>query len=157
MADFHDKWLGFTNRLVLDLGTTLATDTLSSFDGTNELDNGTNLDKWGWFQLGTSTGNLVGSAVSNANEFVALYMAKALDGTNYEDTPADGDEDEYPHLLIATFPIPTETVNEPIAVGPILLPPCKVKFACYNHNTGQTMQNTWEVRCFTTNSNLDEQ
>ena len=135
-----------TKVTVIDLGTTLADATLSSFDSTNGYNNGTNLFQWAYFVLTTSTGDLYTAAPTAANANARLYMARKFDGTNLENTPVTADVDEFPHLLVPeTFPIATEVTNVPLGMRTkIQLPPFELEFALYN-DSGQTMGATWQV------------
>jgi hypothetical protein len=144
------KWAGAsTDRgVVINLDTTLATDTLSAAG--SEVDNSTNLDTYGWLELGTSTGDLFGTIVARVGATADIYMIQAPDGTNYNNAPATADITEFGNLFVISIPIPTETGVVPQTVGPILLPPHKIKFYLYN-NTDQTMQNTWELSLYTNN------
>lgn len=133
---------------VIDLGTTLASDTLSAVG--SEYDNSTNLNTYAWLELQTSTGDLFSAAVTRVNASADIYMVQAPDGTNYDNAPATADIGEFPHLYKISIPIPTETGAVPATVGPIILPPHKVKFYLYN-NSDQTMQNTWELNLYVNN------
>ena len=137
---------------VIDLGTTLTDGSASSVGG--ELDNSVNLDRWGLFELTTSTGDLFSVAVTATNAVVDLYRIQAPDGTNYENTPVTADIAEFPHLYVGSFPIATETGNQPIVIGPFLLPFTKQKYIAHNKNTGQTMQATWEVNLYVGNEEV---
>ena len=143
------KWEGTSSATAaIDLGTTLATDTLSAVG--SEYDNSTNSNTYAWLELQTSTGDLFSSAVTRVNASVDIYMVQAPDGTNYDNAPATADIGEFSHLFVASIPVPTETGAVPATVGPIFLPPHKVKFYLYN-NTDQTMQNTWELNLYVNN------
>jgi len=141
-----------TKTVVIDLGTTLATDTLSAV-GATPYDNtlAANLDTFVWFELQTSSGNLFSTAVTRANATVDIYAVRALDGTNYENAPVTADLSEFPQLKIASIPIPTETGVVPATPGrPFALDPYKHKFYVFN-NTDQTMQNTWQLNIYVNN------
>ena len=138
-----------TARTLIDLGSTLATDTLSGVGG--ELDNATNLDKLGWLEIATSSGNLFSTAVTRDQASFDIYMVQAPDGTNYNLAPTTGTIAQLPHLLVAVIPCAKlATIVPQILPNPIGLPPHKVKFYLYN-NTDQTMQNTWELNLYTNN------
>lgn len=131
---------------VIDLGTTLNDATFSALG--SEYDNSTNLNTYGWLELQTSTGDLMASAVTAANAYIDVFMVQAPDGTNYSNTPDV--LNEFQDLRVATFAIPTEAAVVPLIVGPIVLPPHKIKFLVYNA-TGQQMNNTWELNLYTNN------
>ncbi len=136
---------------VLNLGTTLADDTLSSAG--SEWNNSTNLDMLGWFELTTDSGNLFSAAVTQTGATVVLYRIQSMDGTTYDNEPATADIAEFPHLRVGDFPIATEAENKPIIIGPFPLPPSKQKYLVYN-DTGQTMTLNWEVNLYTNNPEI---
>ena len=109
----------------------LANNTISS--ASTEVDNSVNLDTYAWLELNVT----FGSAPSDANPTVDVYMAKAPDGTNYESAPLTGGAQQG-HMFIGSFPVQKVTSAQRIVVGPIPLPP--TKFQLYLDNqTGQAM------------------
>lgn len=109
----------------------LANNTMSAASGA--YDNGTNLDIYAWFELNVT----FGTNPSDTPPTVDLYMAKALDGTNYETAPVTGGAGQQ-HEFVGSFTVLANTSAQRITLGPVLLPPCKVKFYLDNQ-TGQTM------------------
>jgi len=122
------KWAGTpTSR-----GNILSTE-LNSLANTNRtnagtaIDNGTNLDKYGWAKLLVTFGS-----APSAGGYVELRMVLALDGTNYADgsSSADPGLDSY----VMTIPVAAVTSAQSKQVGPFLLPPCKCKFLVVNQS-----------------------
>lgn len=143
------KWEGASTKTVVsDLGTTLAADTLSAAG--SEYDNSSNLNKYGWLEIATSSGNLFSAAVARVGASMIIYMIQAPDGTNYHNEPVTADVAEFPHLRVAEIPIPTEAGVVPTMVGPIALPPHKIKFLVLNQ-TDQQMADTWQLNLYTNN------
>lgn len=68
-----------------------------------------------------------------AGGYVALFIAPALDGSNY----ADAQREFVPHLL-CTFPMRAVTTAQRITARGIMLPPFSFKFYLDNQS-GQTM------------------
>lgn len=95
------------------------------------IDNSSNLDVYGWLEfLGTWGTN------PSANAYIVIYMMPSADGTNY----ADGSNTVNPgaDAAIATIPILASTSAQRKIVGPIMLPPGKLKFIVESQ-TGQTL------------------
>ena len=92
-----------------------------------ELDNSAG-DQYAYFDL-----YVRGADVFHAGDYVSVWFLKAVDGTNYEDGAA-GTPGTTPSR-VADLAIPVRLVNtqQRIAVGPVLLPPCK--FKCLVQNT----------------------
>lgn len=115
-------------------GTVLGTE-LNSLANTSRsnagtaIDNGTNLDEWGWLELQVTFGTN-----PSATAYLAIYMVMAPDGTNY----ADGSSSVAPgtDTLVAVIPVLASTSAQRKTVGPIRLPPTKFKLICENQ-TGQ--------------------
>lgn len=90
----------------------------------SELDNATNKDTHMIIEINLGSLNPAGDA------YLELYMIKAPDGTNYEETPVIGGGQI--NTMIATIPILTGTATKRVMTGILLLPPFKVKFALGN-------------------------
>lgn len=117
-------WNGFTDR-----GNLLSTSFDSKADGAavvlgTELDNATNLDTHAFIEVNLGSLNPVTPG------YLELYMVKAPDGTNYEDTPVIGSVDV--NTRIDTIPVIAGTGTKRVISRIILLPPFKVKFALGN-------------------------
>ena len=95
------------------------------------VDNSTNLDKYGWLECNFTFGT---NPTSTA--YMIIYMVMSADGTNY----ADGDASNTPGFdaVVATFSVRATTSAQRKIIGPIMLPPTKVKFLVENQ-AGQTM------------------
>jgi len=117
MATF--PWGAFTDRGNLASTTldSLADATLSA--AMTELDNSSNLDTHAIIEVNLGSLNPTGSP------YLELYMIKAPDGTNYEETPVIGGTDR--NTLIVTPPVPTGSATKRVMTGLIILPPCKIK------------------------------
>lgn len=96
-------------------------------------DNSANLDVYAWFELNVT----FGTNPSDTPPMVDLYMARSLDGTNYESAPVTGGAGQQ-HMFVGSFQVLANTSAQRVTLGPVLLPPCAVKFYLDNQ-TGQTM------------------
>lgn len=115
--------------------TVLSTELNSLADNTitavgTEVDNSTNLDKYGWLEINVT----FGTAPSDTNPFLAIGMVSAPDGTNYESSFVTGFTDQKNPLLIV--PVRKVTSAQRLIAGPFKLPPHKIKFQLDNQ-TGQ--------------------
>jgi len=132
---------------VVDTGNAVSADTFDASLGA-EYDNSTNLNTLAWLELATSSGDAFATAVTRAGASLDIYIVRALDGTNYENTPdVNG---EFPGNLLATIPIPTEAQVVPQAIGPVSIPPCKFKLLVYN-NTDKSLNNTYQINLYPNN------
>jgi hypothetical protein len=121
------NWIALTSR------STVLTPELNSLanaarsSASTALDNGTNLDEWGWLELQVTFGS-----APSATGYLAVYMVLAPDGTNY----ADGSSSVAPgaDTLVSTYPLLASTSAQRKTVGPVRLPPCKVKFIIENQS-----------------------
>lgn len=118
------SWNAFTDR-----GNLLSTSFDSKANGAaivlgTELDNATNLDTHAIIEIN------LGSLNPTGVPYIELYMVKAPDGTNYEETPVIGGTDV--NTLVAHIPVPTGSATKRVMTGLIALPPTKVKFALGN-------------------------
>lgn len=109
----------------------LANNTLSA--GSAAYDNSANLNVYAWFELNVT----FGTNPSDTPPMVDLYAAKSLDGTNYESAPVTGGAGQQ-HMFLGSFQVLANTSAQRVTLGPVLLPPCKLKFYLDNQ-TGQSM------------------
>jgi len=93
------------------------------------LDNSANLDKYAYLEL-----NVDFVSAPSAGAYCAIYMVMALDGTNYAD--GSGSVNPGADAWVISIPILASTAAQNKQVGPIPLPPAKVKFLLEN-KTGQ--------------------
>lgn len=121
------QWNGITSR-----GSVLSTElnSLASAARTaagTALDNATNLDKYAYLEVAVTF-----AVAPSATAYLNIYMVMAPDGTNY----ADGSGSVAPgaDTLIVTIPILASTSAQRKTVGPIWLPPTKVKFLLENQS-----------------------
>ncbi len=94
-----------------------------------EIDNSTNLDKYGFLELAVDF-----VSAPSAGAYCNIYMVMALGGTTYADGSASVDPGA--DAWVIGIPILASTAAQNKQVGPILLPPSKVKFILENQ-TGQ--------------------
>ena len=151
------RWEGapVDEGLIIDLGTTLADNVMSAVGV--ELDNSSNLDLLGWFEIGTSDdSDLFAGAVTVEYSSLDLYRIVAPDGTNYENTPITADivAGNFGDHYVGSFSVTSEIGNQPMVVGPFALPPMKQKYLLFNRGTGQTITADWDVRLFTNNPEI---
>jgi len=145
------KWeAASTARVAIDLGTTLANDTMSAVGA--EIDNSTNLDTYFYAELTTSDQSALFDTTppNDTAPTCDLYMTQAPDGTNYEDAPLTGGADQM-NLFVGAFPIQKNTTSFLTVIGPFLLPPHKLKFYLDNQNGAGTLTAEWEVNIYTNN------
>ncbi len=112
-----------------------------------EIDNSTNLDQYGQFEL---TVDFVSAPSAGAT--VDIHMITAPDGTNY----ADGSSTVDPgvHTVVATIPIRADTAAQRLVSRPFEMEPAKTKFILMNR-TGQAFPATGSiVALYTTNSEI---
>jgi len=111
------------------------------------LDNGTNLDEWGWLELAVTFGTN-----PSATAYLAVYMVLAPDGTNY----ADGSSSVAPgsDTLVITIPVLASTSAQRKTVGPIRLPPCKIKFILENQSGQSFPASGSTVTLYTSNEKV---
>lgn len=143
------KWeTASTDRGGIDTGATLADNTMSAASA--EIDNSSNLDTMGYLELSTSDHTALFSvSPSDTVPSIDLYMTQAPDGTNYESTPVTGGADQGSKYF-GSFPVEKNTTQATVVIGPILLPPVKMKFYADNQ-AGQTLTAEWEVTLWTNN------
>jgi len=105
-----------------------------------EIDNSTNLDRFGWFEVnhGTKTED------AHAGDTVEIYMVTAPDGTNYEDGAGQL------VAVVATDVVAADTLHQ-YNSNMFLLPPCKVKFKLKNAGNHAMLDTTNTVELFTSN------
>ncbi len=128
------NWIALTSRSTVLTTELNALASAARSNAGTALDNGANLDEWGWLEL-----QVTFAVAPTATANLLVYMVLAPDGTNY----ADGSSTVAPgaDTLIAAFPILASTSAQRKTVGPIRLPPCKVKFIIENQ-TGQAFPAT---------------
>lgn len=90
-----------------------------------EIDNGTNLDRYG---IGEMTVTFGSSPDSQAP--VNLYAVLAPDGTNY--TTGNATRPPSPTLFLGSFLVEATTSAQRLATKPFELPPCKFKIVAEN-------------------------
>lgn len=120
----------------------LATNTRTA--ASSAIDNSSNLDTYGYLEfLGTWGTN------PSAGAYVVIYMLISADGTNY----ADGSNTVNPNTdaAIAVIPILASTSAQRKVVGPIQLPPAKIKFIVESQ-TGQTLASSGNTLTLWTNN-----
>lgn len=134
----------------IDLGTTLADNTLSAEGAV--ITNDTGLDMLVWLELTTSDNSaLFDTTPPGAGAAAVIYMVKQVDGTNYEDAPITGGAG-CGGMLLATIPIRANTAGKRIAVGPFSIPPCKFKLHLdADWNAAATLTAEWELNIYTNN------
>jgi len=139
-----------TKRTAIDLGTTLANNTISAVGA--EIDNSVNLDTYGWLELTTSDGTALfdTTAPDDANPTADIYWTLAPDGTNYETAPLTGGADQG-GKFVTSIPLEKNTTFARVVVGPIALPPTKMKFYLDNQNGAGTLTAEWELNLYTDN------
>lgn len=124
------KW----EALLSDRSTVLTTElnALANDARTNAgsaIDNGANLDRFGWLEL-----NVDFVSAPSAGGYCAIYMVTALDGTNYDDGSSSVDPGA--HTWILSIPVRADTAAQRLHGQRFELPPCPVKFILEN-KTGQ--------------------
>lgn len=124
------KW----EALVTDRGNVLSTELNALANGSRSaagsaINNGSNLDQYGWLQLDV---DFVSSP--SAGAYVEVWMVKALNGTDYED--GSDSVDPGAHTLVAIIPVRATTAAQKLMSRTILLPPCPIKFLLTDR-TGQ--------------------
>jgi len=119
----------------------------SRTDAGTEVNNSTNLDQYGWVEVNATFGT-----APDSDGYIALYMAKALDGTNYEDGSSSIDPGDHTWLL--NIPVRATTSAQLLMSGRFELPPCKVKFILENQ-AGQALPASGStVELFTCNDEV---
>ena len=105
-----------------------------------EIDNSTNLDTYGWFEVGHGTK----TEAAHAGDTVEIRMARCYDGTNYEAGLGE---------LVAVVPIDVLTADalHIYMSQRFRLPPCKVKFTLKNAGNHTMLDTTNYVELFTSN------
>ena len=105
-----------------------------------EIDNSTNLDIYGWFEIGHG----VTGGVSAVGDTIEIWMDRCYDGTTYED--GEG-------VLVVVVPIDVTGADllHVYMSQRFRLPPCKVKFTLKNICVRAMMASTNYVELFTSN------
>ena len=142
MAVSAQKW----EALMTDRGTVLTTGlnalaaaATSAVD--TAIDNGTNLDKYGWFKIGHGTK----TEAAHAGDTVEIRMLCAYDGSTYTDGLGQ---------LVAVIPIDVLTADALHVYQSFRfdLPPCPVKFTLKNTGAHALLDTTNYVQLFTCNN-----
>jgi len=138
-----------TGSKIIDLGTTLANNTISA--ASNEVDNGGSLDTFVFFMIQTSDSSaLFDSAPTDAVPSLNIYRTVAPNNTNYEDAPVTGAAGQR-HKYVTAFQVEKNTTAVRIVTTkPVLLLPFKHKFYIDNQ-TGQTLTAEWELHIYPAN------
>ena len=138
------KWVGYTDR-----STVLTTELNSlanagrSAAGT-EINNATNLDRWGKFELAVTFGT-----APSAGGYIEIYAVTAPDGTNYED--GSNTVDPGTHKLIDRIPVRAVTTAQRLTGRQFPLEPAKTKFLLLN-GSGQAFPASGStLKLYTTN------
>lgn len=150
MANNAIKWETTStdrNGLTTELNS-LANNAISSLG--SEIDNSTNLDKYGWIRLSVT----FGTSPSDTNPTVDIYIAEALDGTNYGSSPVTGGAQQ-DQMLLVRVPVRKVTSAQVIDVRvPGYIPPHKLKLAADNQ-TGQAFPSSGStVDLYTNNDEI---
>lgn len=142
------KW----EALLSDRSTVLTTE-LNSLGNTSRtnagsaIDNGTNLDRYGFLELNVTFGS-----APSAGGYVALYMVTALDGTNYDDGSSSVDPGT--HTLVTTIPLRATTNAQKLHSVRFELPPCPIKFILENRSGQAFPASGSTVKLFTVNEEV---
>jgi len=145
------KWeTTLTKVTAIDLGTTLANDTMSAAGAA--ISNQTTLATIGWLELTTSDSSaLFDTTPPNDSVPTAdIYWTLAPDGTNYETAPLTGGANQDGKFVIS-IPLEKNTTCSRIVVGPIALPPSLLKFYLDNQNGAGTLTAEWELNLWYNN------
>ena len=108
-----------------------------------EIDNSTNLDKYGWFEVGHGTK----TEAAHAGDTIEIRMMRCYDGTNYEAGLGE---------LVAVVPIDVLTADALHIYKSMRfdLPPCKVKFTLKNAGNHAMLDTTNYVELFVSNNEV---
>lgn len=138
------KWAGYTDRsTVLTTELNALANAGRSAAGT-EINNATNLDRWGKFELAVTFG-----AAPSAGGYVEIYAVTAPDGTNYED--GGNTVDPGTHKLIDRIPVRAVTTAQRLTGRQFPLEPAKTKFLLLN-GSGQAFPASGStLKLYTTN------
>lgn len=138
-----NKWVAPTSRSLMttELNSLATTGTATSV----EIDNATNLELYGIFELKITYGT-----APTDNSTISIYFTTAADGTNYSDSQP------LAATLIGSFVLNNVTTAQILTIGagaygPIPLPPTKFKVYLVANTTGQTAAasgNTLKVFAF---------
>lgn len=142
------KWEGaWTSR-----GTVLTTELNSLAASTwkgpgTEIDNSTNLDQYGKFEL-----HLEYASAPAAGAYVAIAMVTAPDGSTYDDESATENPGE--HNIVASIPVILSADTKCYMSGIIRLQPSKCKFYLYNGGSTALEASGNTVELFTCNDEI---
>ena len=138
------KWTAYTDRsTVLTTELNALANAGRSAAGT-EINNATNLDRWGKFELAVTFGT-----APSAGGYVEIYAVTAPDGTNYED--GSNTVDPGTHKLIDRIPVRAVTTAQRLTGRQFSLEPAKTKFLLLN-GSGQAFPASGStLKLYTTN------
>lgn len=139
------KWeTTLTKVTAIDLGTTLANDTMSAAGAA--ISNHTTLATHFWLELTTSDSSALFDTTppNDANPTAEIYWTLAVDGTNYEDAPLTGGANQQ-GKHVASIPLEKNTTFSRVVVGPFLFPPSLMKLYLDNQNGAGTLTAEWEL------------
>lgn len=114
-----------------------------------EIDNGTNLDRFGMCVAFLPTGT-----APTVDTTLDLFLVPAADGTNYAD--GGGAVKPAAAMFVGSFQLRAVATDQRISTPLFPLPPCKFKFSLFNNATGQALDATLNtVTLFTTNRTIN--
>lgn len=104
---------------------------IASGSGTGDIDNRTNLDHFGDFEL-LLTGITAPGAIGDP--LATLWMFPSVDGTNFP-TGATSSQDGESRYLVGTFTAETTGTTQRMVLTGIPLPPHKLRFVLLNEDS----------------------
>lgn len=112
-----------------------------------EVDNSTNNDKYGWFELAFTF-----ATSPAAGAFLTIYIVTAMDGTTY----ADGSSSVDPGPEMAVLNVTARAVNtaQNKQYGPVILPPSKFKIIVKNNGSTALASSGNTVKLYTDNDEI---
>lgn len=138
------KWAAYTDRgNVLTTELNALANAGRSAAGT-EIDNATNKDRWGKFELNVTFGT-----APSAGGYVEIYAVTAPDGTNYED--GSNTVDPGTHKLIDRIPVRAVTTAQRLTGRQFPLEPAKTKFLLLNASGQAFPASGSTLKLYTTN------
>ena len=138
------KWAAYTDRFtVLTTELNALTNAGRSAAGT-EINNATNLDRWGKFELSVTFGT-----APTAGGYVEIYAVTAPDGTNYED--GSNAVDPGAHNFVDRIPVRSATTAQRLTGRQFPMPPAKTKFILLNASGQAFPASGSTLKLYTTN------
>lgn len=139
-----------TKITAIDLGTTLADNTMSAAGAV--ISNHTGLDMLFWLELTTSDSTALFDTTppDDANPAAVIYRTLAINGTTYEGAPLTGGADQS-GKFVASIPLEKNTTTSRIIVGPYLFPPSLQKYYLDCQNGAGTLTAEWELNLWYNN------